>query len=51
MKVMQAREGAETILGVDIPNTGKKVLVTGSKRKLLCFILQIIYEICYQEAK
>lgn len=47
MKVMQAREEAETILEVETANTGKKVLVTGSVRKMLCFVLQIIYEICY----
>lgn len=45
MKLMQGGEEAETILEVEIANTGGgKVLVTGSKRKMLCFIFQISYQ-------
>lgn len=51
LKAMQAGEEAETISEAETANVGKKVLVTGSMRKMLCFILQIIYETCYRETK
>jgi len=51
MKVMQAREQAETLLEVEIANRRKEVLVTGSMRSTLCFILQIVDEICCRETR